>query len=155
MQQKRCGRMDIMELRRDSDAYKWKNSDLTYSIDSYPNELSQREVRQAVKQAFDTWSAVTPLRFSEIARRADIQIAFARRVHNDPWPFDGRGGVLAHATLPPSGLLHFDLDEKWAYMNPGAIASFSGSQVSNLPKNEGDDQELRAMNGDSGRGGGR
>uniref|UniRef100_A0A8R1Y1J9 ZnMc domain-containing protein n=1 Tax=Onchocerca volvulus TaxID=6282 RepID=A0A8R1Y1J9_ONCVO len=122
MQQKRCGRPDVIALRKLGE-YKWKKNDLTYSIESLPKEPSEREVREAIKKASDTWSAVTTLKLNEISDEADITIAFARRIHNDPWPFDGQGGILAHATLPPSGILHFDSDERWVYMNPKVSSS--------------------------------
>ncbi|MCP9259794.1 hypothetical protein DINM_002995 [Dirofilaria immitis] len=128
MIQKRCGRPDVIALRK-PDKYKWNKNDLTYSIESLPNELSEREVREALKKASDTWSAVTSLRLNEISDRGDITVAFKRRIHNDPWPFDGRGGVLAHATLPSSGILHFDSDEKWVYMNPEAISNYDTTDV--------------------------
>lgn len=37
---------------------------------------------------------MTPLTLNEITKKADITIAFARRMHNDPWPFDGEGENL-------------------------------------------------------------
>uniref|UniRef100_A0A915PSL1 Peptidase metallopeptidase domain-containing protein n=1 Tax=Setaria digitata TaxID=48799 RepID=A0A915PSL1_9BILA len=121
MQQKRCGRLDVTSLRRHGE-YKWKKNDLTYSIESLPNEPSEHEVREALRKASDMWTKVTPLTLNEVSHKADIEIAFAQRMHNDPWPFDGQGGVLAHATLPTSGILHFDSEEKWVYMNPQAIS---------------------------------
>ncbi|EFO15073.1 matrixin family protein [Loa loa] len=128
MKQKRCGRPDVIALRQ-QDKYKWKKNDLTYSIESLTNELSESEVREALKKASDTWSAVTRLTLNEISQKGDITVAFARRMHDDPWPFDGEGGVLAHATLPSSGILHFDSDEKWVYMNPKAIISYNTTDV--------------------------
>ncbi|VIO97500.1 Matrixin family protein [Brugia malayi] len=128
MQQKRCGRPDVIALRQKG-KYKWEKSDLTYSIESLTSELSESEVRDALKKAFDTWSAVTRITLNEISEKADITIAFARRMHNDPWPFDGEGGILAHATLPSSGILHFDSDEKWVYMNSDAISRYDTTDV--------------------------
>ncbi|VDK69350.1 unnamed protein product [Onchocerca ochengi] len=144
MQQKRCGRPDVIALRKLGE-YKWKKNDLTYSIESLPKEPSEREVREAIKKASDTWSAVTTLKLNEISDEADITIAFARRIHNDPWPFDGQGGILAHATLPPSGILHFDSDERWVYMNPKV--SSSADIGANLE--HGSDFETDSSNGDN------
>ncbi|VDO24367.1 unnamed protein product [Onchocerca flexuosa] len=45
MQQKRCGRPDVIALQKLGE-YKWKKNDLTYSIESLPKEPSEREVRK-------------------------------------------------------------------------------------------------------------
>ncbi|KAJ4719132.1 Metalloendoproteinase [Melia azedarach] len=57
----------------------------------------------------------TPFKFSEIPNyeSADIKIGFRSGEHEDEDPFDGRGGILAHANPPTEGILHFDVDEPW------------------------------------------
>ena len=51
--------------------------------------------------AFKKWSDVTNLNFKEITTGTpDIWVRFVRGYHQDPYPFDGRGGTLAHAFYP-------------------------------------------------------
>ncbi|KRY34763.1 Acyl-protein thioesterase 1 [Trichinella spiralis] len=47
-------------------------------------------------------------------RPANIDIAFLQQNHGDGEPFDGQGGILAHAFFPRyGGDVHFDDDEYW------------------------------------------
>lgn len=50
-------------------------------------------------EAFKYWSDVSSLTFREVnpSSQADMSIKFGRRNHGDTYPFDGPGGVLAHA----------------------------------------------------------
>jgi hypothetical protein len=70
----------------------------------------------AVVQAFQAWASRTHFTFSLVQRsdlRPDITVGFFRRDHGDGHPFDGAGGILAHAFAPTDGRLHYDGDERW------------------------------------------
>lgn len=68
---------------------------------------------------FQAWGSKTCLTFvAACGSKADIEVEFVSRAHGDLAPFDGEGGVLAHAQLPfgdnPTGeYIHFDDDEHW------------------------------------------
>lgn len=84
---------------------------LTYGfIHNYPPEHVA-----AVLRAFETWADNTKFTFAQAARvqAADILLSFERGDHGDGRPFDGEGGVLAHAFGPIDGRVHFDSDEPW------------------------------------------
>lgn len=78
--------------------------------------------------ALKAWSDVTPLEFQKISQdrisEADMEVSFTRTNHNDGYPFDGRGGTLAHAFFPGesriSGDTHFDDEEEWGYGGRGS-----------------------------------
>lgn len=94
---------------------RWPSSktELTYAF------LRENQVEQSVRvvfaRAFERWSEVTNLNFTEISSfsAADIRIGFFSGDHNDGEPFDGVMGTLAHAFSPPSGMFHLDGDENW------------------------------------------
>nr|GMD18224.1 metalloendoproteinase 2-MMP-like [Ipomoea batatas] len=93
------------------------------------NQLS--DVAKGVfARAFDRWSEVTPLTFTETASfsAADIRVGFFRGDHGDGDPFDGALGTLAHAFSPPDGRLHMDGDENWVL--DGDFLSSAGSVLS-------------------------
>ncbi|GFQ03111.1 metalloendoproteinase 1 [Phtheirospermum japonicum] len=98
-----------------SGAPKWppEKRNLTYSFP--PGERT--DVNASTLDATDMWASVSDFRFSYIEdyNQADIKISFQRGAHGDEAPFDGRGGVLAHAFSPPDGTLHYDADEDWVY----------------------------------------
>jgi hypothetical protein len=69
-------------------------------------------------KAFSYWSAVSALTFSRREESPNLNILFAPRDHHDSYPFDGRGGVLAHAFVPEDGRVHFDSDEYYTDNTP-------------------------------------
>lgn len=101
------------------------------SIHSYPSPLVSPGLPDALVEnilsfAFRAWSDAAPLNFRQVAtdseREAgggDIRVSFNSFFHNDGYPFDGRGGTLAHAFFPDSGEVagdtHFDDQEIWSY----------------------------------------
>ncbi|KAL6189806.1 hypothetical protein ACLB2K_036207 [Fragaria x ananassa] len=87
--------------------------DLTFAF-LPDNELSA-ETKSVFISAFQKWSTVIPMTFTETTSyySADIKIGFFFGHHGDGEAFDGVLGTLAHAFSPPSGLFHLDGDENW------------------------------------------
>lgn len=73
------------------------------------------------------WQEASQLNFRETRdKTADILINFRKGYHSDGYPFDGRGGTLAHAFYPHtntgiSGDAHFDSDEPWTLKRSSGI----------------------------------
>ncbi|CAK9176733.1 unnamed protein product [Ilex paraguariensis] len=69
-----------------------------------------------VGRAFSKCSSVSSFRFSQTEnyKNADLKIAFYSGNQGDGDPFEGPGGILAHAFAPTDGRLHFDADERWS-----------------------------------------
>ncbi|CAJ1080980.1 matrix metalloproteinase-25 isoform X1 [Xyrichtys novacula] len=130
------GSEDMLRRKRRRKRYalsglKWHKTDLTWSVHSYPSTslsptLTRSTVETILSHALKAWSDAAPLRFRQLAvdsRGAgpggDIRVSFSRSMHNDGYPFDGKGGTLAHAFFPTrdevAGDTHFDDDEIWSY----------------------------------------
>ncbi|XP_057808670.1 metalloendoproteinase 5-MMP-like [Salvia miltiorrhiza] len=121
----RCGVPDIINgvNHMQSGSYyafvlndKWmpSNRHLTYKfLGNFPDVA---KLPAAV--AFQRWASVTKFTFSEVnvTQKSDLTLEFFRGDHGDGYPFDGRGGVLAHSFYPTDGRFHFDLDELWFYL---------------------------------------
>jgi len=96
---------------------------LTYSFGPITGQLPPNLVRDTVRRALDEWSRHVHVTFTETTRRAgsqNIDILFGKTSHGDQYPFEGRGGVLAHTFYPAppnseplAGDLHLDDDEVW------------------------------------------
>ncbi|XP_028975946.1 matrix metalloproteinase-25 [Esox lucius] len=129
----RCSLPDIMgtedmlkrRKRYALSGLRWDRTDLTWSVHSYPNpSLSSsvshpEEVNRILNLALKAWSDAAPLSFRHLSGSdGDIRVSFSRSLHDDGYPFDGRGGTLAHAFFPGrddiAGDTHFDDDEYWS-----------------------------------------
>ncbi|XP_072898016.1 uncharacterized protein [Hemitrygon akajei] len=123
MKKSRCGVPDVEQYTLFPGQPRWQRNRISYRILNYTPDLKRREIDNAIALAFKVWSDVTPLTFvKQAAGEADIMILFARRNHGDLNPFDGRGGILAHAFAPGSDLggdAHFDKDEWWTLSRNG------------------------------------
>ncbi|KAJ4973854.1 hypothetical protein NE237_007028 [Protea cynaroides] len=98
-----------------SNSPEWPDSqrNLTYAFS--PENRLPNNTKAVFSRAFQRWSAVTPLTFTEIDSYpyADIKIGFFVGDHGDGEAFDGTLGTLAHAFAPTSGLFHLDGEEEW------------------------------------------
>uniref|UniRef100_A0A672NIR3 Collagenase 3 n=1 Tax=Sinocyclocheilus grahami TaxID=75366 RepID=A0A672NIR3_SINGR len=118
MRRARCGLSDVEPFRR---MMRWTNRTLTYRISRLGSKLTAAQVRTAFRQAWKLWAQAVPLKFRRQRRSdADIVISFNNKDHEDGSPFDGEGGILAHAFFPGSGIggdVHFDDEEAWTTTN--------------------------------------
>ncbi|XP_045700918.1 matrix metalloproteinase-17 [Phyllostomus hastatus] len=101
---------------------RWNKRNLSWRVRRFPRDspLGRDTVRALMHYALKVWSDITPLNFHEVAGSpADIHIDFSRAEHDDPYPFDGPGGTVAHAFFPgdrrAAGDTHFDDDEAWTF----------------------------------------
>ncbi|XP_067890188.1 matrix metalloproteinase-20-like [Heterodontus francisci] len=119
----RCGVPDLAQYRLYPGKPRWKKSIVTYRVVNYVPQLSYFEIENAIWRAVNIWQKTIPLNFVRVHNiEADIMISFERRVHGDNFPFDGRGGTLAHAFSPGPGIggnIHFDREENWTVRRYG------------------------------------
>jgi hypothetical protein len=115
---------------------KWPSGDLTYGFMNQTGDLTAAQLASTIRSAFEEWSKVTNLSFTEVpdcgapvddpaCNTPDIRILFASGAHGDPFPFDGPSKVLAHATSPGDGAggdTHFDDDETWTTQDLFVVA---------------------------------
>ncbi len=97
----------------------YDGNNLTYAFENSSADLPDEQARNLVRVAFEEWSSVSPLRFTEVlpAQNPTFTIGWHSGVHGDSDAFDGPGNVIAHAFFPPpcggvhAGKMHFDEDE--------------------------------------------
>ncbi|XP_070761390.1 transforming growth factor beta regulator 1 isoform X1 [Enoplosus armatus] len=123
MKAPRCGVSDISRYGHFPGKPKWEKRLITYRITRYTPDLTQSQVDATIAQAFQLYSDVIPRDFKQVySGTADIMILFKGGYHGDFYPFDGAGGVLAHANSPgqnQGGDTHFDDDETWTLTQRG------------------------------------
>lgn len=112
--------VDLLAFRPSS---RWPRTSLTWMLDKplrdermlFEDQTSQMATALAI------WARATPLTFAFVETDADIVFSFEGENHGDPFPFDGKMGVRAHAFFPGtmrSGQVHLDAEEDWS-LEPG------------------------------------
>uniref|UniRef100_A0A3B5R6K1 Collagenase 3 n=1 Tax=Xiphophorus maculatus TaxID=8083 RepID=A0A3B5R6K1_XIPMA len=136
MKKPRCGVPDVDNYSFYPYHPKWKNrilSDALCRIAKYTPDLSREDVEKSFRLALKMWSDAAPLNFVKINHgKADIVLTFAHRAHGDFSPFDGPGGVLAHAFQPGEGMggdVHFDEDETWTTGGQGFLFAVAAHEL--------------------------
>ncbi|XP_039632682.1 collagenase 3-like [Perca fluviatilis] len=126
MKRPRCGLSDVEPF---GETIRWKKSTLSYRIASYNLPIPTSKVNKVFRAAWKLWSNVAPIKFRKRSRKeADIVISFHSGDHEDGSPFDGTGGILAHAFPPGFGIggdVHFDADEDWSLKSSQVKSSFN------------------------------
>ncbi|MEQ2286976.1 hypothetical protein AMECASPLE_007865 [Ameca splendens] len=114
MKKPRCGLSDVESY---GSTFRWTKRTVSYRIARINLPFPATRIHKVIKGALNLWSSVSLIKFHKRKRReADIVIAFVSSEHGDRAPFDGKGGILAHAYLPGSGIggdVHFDTAEEW------------------------------------------
>ncbi|CAF0840130.1 unnamed protein product [Didymodactylos carnosus] len=119
MNRPRCGLPDLTENKPINElktrASKWSRNTLTWALRNGPTQLSLTKTTKIIEESFGEWLKYIPLDIQKVCSscEADFVLEFNRDRHDDPYPFDGSGGTLAHAYLPEDGRVHFDSDETW------------------------------------------
>ena len=97
---------------------------LQYFIRSLTGQLDPVTSRSEIERALREWTRYANFTLTPAAQQGAnraVDILFARGAHGDAYPFDGRGGTLAHTFYPAppnpepiAGDMHLDGDEPWA-----------------------------------------
>ncbi|GAA6106094.1 matrix metalloproteinase-9 [Tachysurus ichikawai] len=131
MKKPRCGVPDVRNYQTFDGDLKWDHNEVTYRVLNYSPDLDASTIDDAFARAFKVWSDVTPLTFTRLYDGiADIMVSFGKKDHGDPYPFDGKDGLLAHAYPPGEGVqgdAHFDDDEYWTLGKGPAIKTYFGN----------------------------
>ena len=114
----RCGLPDALVTSNAKKIRKWGIRDLKYFIKRSDSDMPDSIWHQEIRAAMDSWEAVTNVKFirCENPNEANIIIDIGQGEQDS---FDGKGGTLAWAYLPPNSsyngqlLMKFDIAEFW------------------------------------------
>lgn len=128
----RCGVPDVPPGAESQESGRWKWTDLTYFVDpNFRSNLPVATWQSVLERAWRQWAEVSPIRgiASSGVQAADCTHASGS---GSTAGFDGPGGVLAWAELPPSRafagrlLNRYDSGETWtAGTDAGAIRALN------------------------------
>jgi len=100
---------------------------LTYSMQTLTEKVPREALLAEIGKALTEWGRYVQVTFTAggaVNGNRNLNFLFATRAHGDPYPFDGRGRVLAHTFYPAppnpepvAGDLHFDDEEDWRIGN--------------------------------------
>ncbi|KAK0395894.1 hypothetical protein QR680_001476 [Steinernema hermaphroditum] len=112
MLEKRCGRADEISFK-DREPI-WQKSVLTWSISSFPKQLTESEIREQIHRAFSAWEKALPINFLEISRErnANIVISFEERKPKESHDITGISAAETHGAR----ILLWN-DQQWSYRN--------------------------------------
>ncbi len=94
----------------------WKSSTVNYAFDNGTEDIVGNAEHQTSAEGMAIWSTVSAVDFVS-SEKANILFRWRSGDHGDGYPFDGAGGILAHAFFPCApkyaGEIHFDDGETW------------------------------------------
>ena len=97
----RCAMPDLIDGVAFRARCSWDRVRLTYAFGPGTNDTAGASEFDAVRTAFATWAAASPLRFTEVNATDNPDILIDWRDANDP-DLSMVGGTLAHADWPPN-----------------------------------------------------
>ncbi len=96
---------------------------VTYVFSKMTTQLAATNVQTEIERAMSEWTRVVKVTWNPGVNAVGLKtvnVLFASGSHGDGFPFDGRGGVLAHTFYPSppnpepiAGDMHFDDAEPW------------------------------------------
>jgi hypothetical protein len=119
----RCGCPDYQTIRaQNSRAAKWGNKRLTYFVEKYVPGISKADHDDIIELAYQQWEDHCELDITRVTSKNNANMIISTGSGKGD-NFDGPGGTLAWAYLPPNSnyngqlLMRFDLGETWI-VNP-------------------------------------